>query len=236
MKYIATLYIWIIGGLLFGLSFILIIVLNPFFKQEKLFDIIIFLSKFILKILFFKIDIVYEQEIDKNVPHIFMPNHVSMIDVLVMAAYQPVHYNAIEAESHFKWFLYGKVIKILGQIPIDRKNKVKSIESFKIAKERLKTGRSIIVFPEGTRSKSGQLGEFKNMPFRFAKDSEVGLIPVAIIGVDKIAPEKSIWIKPARITIVFGKEIKQDEIRMLNYEQLKEKVRNEIIRMKKKYA
>lgn len=235
MKYIFSIYIWLFGALGYLLIFIGIFILNIFVKKDFLYSYLRFTSKVLLKILFIRTKVIYEQKIDKSENYIFMPNHVSMFDVLLASAYWPINVNAIEAQSHFKWFLYGKIITIFEQIPINRKNPRESLKSFEIAKQRVKNVRSVIVFPEGHRSKNGKLRNFKKLPFKFAKDAGVAVIPVAFIGVEKIAPEESIWIKPAKTKIIFGKKIEYSEIQKLSAQELSTKVKNEIERMKKQY-
>lgn len=235
MKLLYSIYAWLLGGLIFIFTMIIILILHPILKTEQLFYFTRFSFKLMLKILFIRIKVIYEEPIDKSKTYIFMPNHVSLMDVLFATAYAPVFYNAIEAHTHFRWFMYGKVIKILGQIPINRKNPKSSLKSFEIAKQRLKQGRSIIVFPEGTRSRTGKLGKFKTMPFTFALEAQADIVPTAILGNDNLIPEKSLLLKPSKITIVFGKHLKHNEIKNLSDEQLKDKTKQIIQEMKNKY-
>lgn len=235
MKIFTTIYIWLFTPLLYFIAFIIIFIINPFVKNDTILKFIRFASKIILKIIFVRCTIIYEEEIDKSGTYIFMPNHTSLIDVLVATAYFPQSMNAIEAKSHFKWPIYGKIIKIIGQIPIDRKKARESIKSFEIAKEKLKKGRSIIVFPEGTRTKDGYLGKFKNLPFKFAKEANYPVVPVTIIGVIPMSPEHQFWIKPAKVKIIFGKHLNPEQISNIETNDLKNQIRNEIILMAEKY-
>jgi 1-acyl-sn-glycerol-3-phosphate acyltransferase len=231
MKFLYTFYVWLLGGISYLIIFLLIILISPFFKPNQLFKLLQIWTRITLTLLLIRPKIIFEQEIDKSKAYIFMPNHVSMLDVLLAGAYWPIYINAIEAHTHFKWFIYGKVIKIFGQIPIDRTSVRASIKSFEIAKERIKMGRSIIVFPEGHRSKGGIMQPFKKLPFRFAKDAGVDIVPVAFVGLEKISPESSIWIKPAKFNIIFGKHITNSEIQHLDVDELKAKTRQEIERL-----
>lgn len=235
MKRILSIYMWLVGGLGYFLIFIMIVILNPFVKKNFLYTFLKSTTKILLRILFIRTTIVYREEIDKNKTYIFMPNHVSLIDVLVAGAYWPVNMNAIEAHTHFKWFLYGKVIRIFEQIPINRKSPRASLKSFEIAKERLKI-RSIILFPEGHRSKDGQMRPFKKLPFKFAKETTAEVVPVALIGIEKVLPENSIWITPAKIKIIFGKIIDNQQKQSLTVEQLSDKVKTDIQQMINKYT
>ncbi len=240
MKYVYSIYLWIVGGLIFFFITLYTIIFTAILKPETLFRHLNFMFRFLFKVLFIRVEVIYEDEVEKDKPHIFMPNHVSFIDVLVAGAYLPVYVNALEAASHFKWFLYGWAIKRFGQIPIERGSKEKSWESFLIAIERLKMGRSIIVFPEGHRSGDGHLQKFKFMPFRFAVEAArqvdyVDLVPTALIGIEKLR-QHTIWIKPHPIRLVFGKKITHEELKNADPHELREKVRNQIALMLEKYA
>ncbi len=236
MKYIATLYIWLVGGIFYLFIAFFIILIHRFVKIEFLYNFLRTSSRIVLNILFVRTRVIYEQALDLNKTYIFMPNHVSLIDVLITTAYFPVNMNAIEAHTHFNWFIYGKIIKIFGQIPINRHNARQSIKSFEIAKERIKQGRSIIVFPEGTRSKTEQMNPFKTLPFKFAKNTDAILVPVALIGLERMSPERHFWIKPAKAKIVFGKQITKDQMKNYTAKELAELVRTEIIRMHEQYT
>lgn len=215
-KIFYSLYFWLIGGgLALIFAFFMILVGRIFPMKIRHFLLKKFLS-LLFFIMFLKPKIIYEEDIDKDKTYIFMPNHVSMMDVLMNAAYLPVFANGIEAHTHFKWPIYGSFIKIFNQIPINRKSISESLEAFEIAKQRLKNGWSIVVYPEGTRSVSGQLQTFKKLPFKFAKDAEVDVVPVAFVGIEKIAPEKSIFLVPRKTNIIFLKKIEASIIRNID--------------------
>ncbi len=222
---------WLVAGLSYFFTFIFIIILNVFFSKKFIFSYLRFWSNVILRAVFIRTKIIFEEPIDKSKAYIYMPNHVSMLDVLLAAAYLPTDTNAIEAHTHLKWPIYGKIMRIFGQIPINRKNVRASIRSFEVAKERLKNNRSIIVFPEGTRSKDGIMRQFKKLPFKFAKDAGFTVVPVGFIGVEKILPKDSMWLHPAKIKIVYGKQISSNEISKLSVDELSAKVRSEIERI-----
>jgi 1-acyl-sn-glycerol-3-phosphate acyltransferase len=227
MKYIIAPFLWLIGGTLFLLLFLLVYALMPFVKSRFLHNFFCTGVKIILSIIFIKPKIIYEEQIDKSKTYVFMPNHVSMMDVIIASGFWPVYINGIEAHTHFNWYFYGPLVRAMEEIPINRTSVKESLKSFEIAKERLKTNRSIVLYPEGTRSKDGNLNEFKKLPFRFAKNAGVDIIPVAFIGIESVTPEKSIWILPKNLKIIFAPNITEDE--------LLEKVKSEIIRMKEKY-
>ncbi len=230
MKYLLSIYVWIIGGLSYFILIFLVIISSLFLSKKSVFKFLSFGSRMILKLLFFRVKVTYETEFDYSKDYIFMPNHVSLLDALVLASYLPKYTNAIEADSHFRWFLYGRMLKIIEQIPINRKNIRESIKSFEIAKDRLKNHRSILVFPEGTRSRDGKMRKFKSLPFKFAKDVKVPIIPVGLIGMEKAGLE-TFWIKPVKVEIIYGKPIPVELIEKCNIDELKATVRERIEQM-----
>lgn len=235
MKYIYGIYVWLVGGIIFLFTLILIFLLSLFLKPRTLNAITKSCFQLMLTLTFMKPTIIYEEIIDKNKAYIFMPNHVSMMDVLMIAGFAPTICNGIEAHTHFKWPIYGWFLKTIKQIPINRSSVRDSLVSFQIAKQRLKENWSIVVYPEGTRSVTGNLNDFKKLPFKFAKETSNDIVPVCFIGVSNIAPEKSIFFKPYKVKMVFGKSIPNEVISKLSADELLEKVRNDIIRMSENY-
>jgi 1-acyl-sn-glycerol-3-phosphate acyltransferase len=228
MKYITSIYIWLMGGISYLFIFIFTLILSPFLSTKKLHSYFKFSSKIALWLMLYRFDINFETPLDKSKTYIYMPNHVSVFDVMVSAAYAPSYSNGIQAHSHFKIFFFGWILKVLKQIPINRTNIRESLKSFEIAKDRIKDGCSIILYPEGTRSKTGILLPFKKIPFRFAKDANVDVVIIGYIGIEKVSPQESVWVKPARITMNITAPIPKEEIEKMTVEELKDKVREKM--------
>jgi len=236
MKFFTTIYIWIVGGL-YAIFFAKIYAHkmnkkgpeNVFPKMQKS-------LRRLFKILFIKVEVENSIEYEENKQYIFMPNHVSFIDVPLFGAYLPFFANALEAESHFSWKIYGKLIKAYEQIPVRRENPRSSIKSYEVAKERIKNNRSIIVFPEGHRAVDGKLKNFKKLPFVFAKEAGVDIVPVGLSGVQKLSPKGTIWVKPSKVVIRYGEVIKFEDIQKMEVEELQEKVKSQIINLVDDYS
>lgn len=157
-----------------------------------------------------------------------MPNHVSIIDAPLCAAYMPEFITALEAAEHFEWPIYGKLTKLYGNIPIDRKSVQNSIKSVHTAKNTIKNSNSIVVFPEGSRTEDGSIGRFKKLPFQLAKDSEVAIIPVGMSGVYCFNKKHSFLFKPTKIKLKFGKIIPVEKVTSLSHDELMQVVHHEI--------
>ena len=233
LAFFSALYIWLVAGsiflsaTIFGAIIFNIIPSKKVWKPYNRFLRLIFILSFV------KVHRNYEQKFEEHKGYIFMPNHSSLVDVPLLAAYIPAYTNAIEANSHFKWPIYKHLIKAYGQIPIDRKNPRKSLKAFEIAADRLNENTSILVFPEGTRTKDGKLRRFKKLPFLMAKKTNSPIVPIGIKGVWKMSGNESFFLKHTPLTINYGKEISPEEIQTLSIEELSEKVRAEVTRLTK---
>ena len=106
--------------------------------------------------MFIKVKIEYAENLDLNKNYLYMPNHVSLLDAPLMVVYLPQFVNALEAKEHFSWPLYGKLIRMWGNIPIDRKNARSSYTSMMKSKTVLQERNSIIIYPEGGRTTDGE--------------------------------------------------------------------------------
>jgi 1-acyl-sn-glycerol-3-phosphate acyltransferase len=114
---------------------------------------------------------------------LFMPNHASGLDPFILRGYLPMAPRFIFKRSLMLQlppiFVLGY---LLGHIPINRSNRGSAIQSLSSAAEKLKERQSILIFPEGTRSKTGKLLEFKRGPFYLAHDSRAPIVPVYVEG------------------------------------------------------
>ena len=87
----------------------------------------------------------------------------------------------------------------VGHIFIDRSNHEKALESINNAKRTIVNGTSVLFFPEGTRSKTGRLGEFKKGAFIFAIDIGVPILPITVVNTGKILPPHTMNLLPGRV-------------------------------------
>jgi len=147
------------------------------------------------------------ETLPQNVPVIYMANHNSLIDIPLLKAVIPTYFRGILAHPQFKYPLYGPAIRRMGNIPIHRKNIRASLGSFKQAGDLLASGVSITVLPEGGRSTDGSLRPFKLLPFKFAKDNGVAIVPISIAGAFAMKNKNSWQLQPGRLTVRFGKTI-----------------------------
>jgi 1-acyl-sn-glycerol-3-phosphate acyltransferase len=126
----------------------------------------------------------------------------------------------------FRIPLWGQALKACGCISIDRKNRTSAIESLKAAATRMKAGTSIWISPEGTRSRTGELAEFKKGGFIMAIETGATIVPVTITGTFGILPPKTSGVRLGRtITVRFHPPIDASAYTLENKEALMADVR-----------
>jgi len=135
--------------------------------------------------------------------YILMMNHVNLLDPLVFYARFPGSARTLEEEGHFRWPVYGWMIRKIGQIPINRVNPRKATAGLARAGEFIRTREdfSFIVFPEGTRTLDGNLGPFKRGGFLLAQEAGLDILPIIQVGSYRIMRKGSRMLRPGRIDV-----------------------------------
>ncbi|TAL35419.1 MAG: 1-acyl-sn-glycerol-3-phosphate acyltransferase [Spirochaetes bacterium] len=161
-----------------------------------------------------------KENIDPKRSYILAVNHQSQFDIFVMYGFFPQDFRwVMKAELRKVPFLGYSCYKI-GHIFIDRKNTQAALEQINAAKKRITGGTSVIFFPEGTRSYSGELGEFKKGAFKFALDMGLPVLPVTIIGTRNVLPNNSIDLFPGRAVMAIHKPIETAGYHDANIQEL----------------
>lgn len=141
-------------------------------------------------------------------PQIFAANHVSWFDVWVLAAVIPKRYRFVAKKELGLIPLFGTAWKAAGHISVDRSNRASAIRSLEEAGRRLREDNSsVVIFPEGTRSPTGEMLPFKKGAFMLALHSGVEVVPVAILGTRRILPKGGWRVRPGPIIVRFGEPI-----------------------------
>lgn len=124
--------------------------------------------------------------------------------------------------------LLPRAFKMAGFIPIDRRNREAAMRSIEKGAAALRAGRSFLIFPEGTRSKSDDLLPFKKGGFRMAIKAGAPVVPVAISGGRAAMVKGSFIIRPVTLTIRIGTPVETAGVEVDQRDQLIERVRHEI--------
>jgi 1-acyl-sn-glycerol-3-phosphate acyltransferase len=146
--------------------------------------------------------------LDRDVPQVVVANHVSWFDVLALCVATPGRFLFVAKKEVRRAPFLGRSIEVCGHIFIDRSNRQAALESLVGLRERLAKEKPIIImFPEGTRSATGELQPFKKGAFVLAVEGGADVVPTAVVGSRAIMRKHSLLIHPGTITVRFGDPI-----------------------------
>lgn len=145
---------------------------------------------------------------------VYISNHVSWFDVFVLAAVLP-RYSFIAKSELRRIPMFGYGAEAAGIVFLDRDNRKAAFESYKLAAMEVERGRSIVVYPEGTRGRDYHLRPFKKGPFVLAIASQCPIIPTIVHGSREVMAKGSFRVKPGVIDVHFLQPI---ETKGLDYE------------------
>jgi 1-acyl-sn-glycerol-3-phosphate acyltransferase len=184
----------------------------------------------LLKISSTKVQVIGKENVLRGKPQIFMANHQSDFDILIALAFIPGQFRWIAKKELFAIPVFGQAMKSAGYIEIDRQNHEKAMQSLDLAALRIREGKSVMTFPEGTRSRDGEIKAFKQGLFYLAIQSGVPIVPISIIGSGAIMPKRSLKVKPGKITLVIDKPIPVKGYTLENRQELINRVRQVIMK------
>lgn len=175
-----------------------------------------------------KVTVTGLSNIDLSLPYIYMSNHQSAFDIPVLQAHLPVQFSWLAKAELFKIPVFGYALRRAGHISIDRSNRKSAFKSLKNAAKNIRSGVSVIIFPEGTRSQDGNIRQFKKGGFILAVDAGVPIVPVIIHGVWPIMLKNKVLIKQGNIIVEIKDPIKTTNYTRKTKDDLMEKVRKVI--------
>jgi 1-acyl-sn-glycerol-3-phosphate acyltransferase len=145
-----------------------------------------------------------------NIPKgsvLIMSNHEGDFDIPVLLTSIEKPFGFISKIEVKKVPIMAQWMEVLNCVFIDRSDRAKAIQSLKAAVRLLKKGHSLVIFPEGTRSKGGPVGRFKPGGFRLAVDAKVPILPVSIVGTSHLFEKNNRLIKPGTVKVIIGEPI-----------------------------
>lgn len=164
-------------------------------------------SKMILGTAGCPIEIVNPEKLNLGVPAVYVVNHLSALDIPSLYAALPFQFRIMAKKELFRYPMLGWHLKRSGQIPIERENARSSLKSLVRASEALKSGMSLVVFPEGGRSPDGRLQPFLGGSFYVAIKAQSPVVPMALIGTFEALPMDSFHVRPRPFQLVIGDAI-----------------------------
>lgn len=173
------------------------------------------------------------ENIEKGKRYIIVSNHQSYGDIIVLS-YLPVDFKFVTKQELFYFPSFGWQVYFIGHIGVKRGDKESVIKFMEKAKNSLRQGISLMMFPEGTRTKTGEVQNFKDGAFRLAIETSTPILPVTISGSFNALPRGTIIIRNRTyVRVHVDKPISVEGLRMEDLERLKNETRNVIIQRKR---
>lgn len=166
------------------------------------------------------------ENIEAGRNYLFLANHQSYCDPPAIIASLPLNARLILKKELRKLPLLGLIMEMGGFVFIDRKDRAQSIEGMKQAVHQLQMGQSFMIYPEGTRTRTGRLGPFKKGPFIMAIESGTPIIPISVRGSYEIMPPHRFEIRAGTIEVTLHPPLSTAGLSASDREALTERVRH----------
>ena len=168
----------------------------------------VFWSRSLVRLLLVPITVTGRENIDAGQSYVFVSNHQSFLDVFAIYGWLPVNFKWLMKKELRRIPFVGFACKVAGHIFVDRSNPVAALHSIKEIEEELQNGVSTVIFPEGTRTKNGEMGRFKRGAFQVALDLHLPIVPISLTGCYEAMPRDTFYVHPhAHIHMHVGKPI-----------------------------
>jgi 1-acyl-sn-glycerol-3-phosphate acyltransferase len=164
-------------------------------------------SRMILWTVGAKVQVEGLEKIDTSKPQVYVVNHLSAFDIPVLYSYLPFQFRILAKKELFRYPFMGWHLRRSGQIPVVLENPKASVRSLNLAVAAIRKGNSLVIFPEGGRSPSGQLQAFMGGAFYAAVKAQVDVIPIVLIGTYEMLKMNSFHIRPGSVQMVVGSPI-----------------------------
>jgi 1-acyl-sn-glycerol-3-phosphate acyltransferase len=153
-------------------------------------------------------------------------NHVNMFDPFVLYSSIPQFFRGLELESHFRIPVYGWLMKRFGNVPVPDDNRPSDLKRmWRLTRAALDSGISLLVFPEGSRTLTGRVGDFYDGVFRMAVQFGTPIVPVSITGSFEFNRKTSRMLRPATIVVYLHDVIETAGMSRQDIAQLRDRVR-----------
>jgi 1-acyl-sn-glycerol-3-phosphate acyltransferase len=165
---------------------------------------------------------------------VYTSNHTSFMDTPLVFSSLPFQFRILAKQSLWKWPFIGWHLHRSGQIPVDEESG--TVAGLNRAIRALKDGMPLFIFPEGGRTKDGQVQPFMKGPAYIAIRARVPLVPMALVGTYELLPIHTHHFRPRPIKLVIGKPIDPSGYTIRQTDELTARLRNEILQLYASHA
>jgi 1-acyl-sn-glycerol-3-phosphate acyltransferase len=167
---------------------------------------------------------------------VYTSNHTSLMDTPLVFSSLPFQFRILAKQSLWKWPFIGWHLNRSGQIPVDEESGSGSVAGLNRAIRVLKSGMPLFIFPEGGRTKDGQVQPFMRGPAYISIRARVPLVPMALIGTFELLPIHTHHFRPRPVKLVIGEPIDPAGYTIRQADELTARLRDEILHLYQSHA
>jgi 1-acyl-sn-glycerol-3-phosphate acyltransferase len=184
-------------------------------------------SRLILRTLLSPVEVIGFEQPDSS-SCVYAANHVSALDIPMLYGNIPRQFRILAKKELFRYPFLGWHLRRSGQLPIDHQNPGSSVRSVRRAIDTVKEGMPLVIFPEGGRSRTGQVQPFMTGAFYIAIKARVNIVPLAIVGTYEVLPMNTFHIRPGKMKLVAGDPIPTTEYGLREMDVLARRVQQAV--------
>ena len=188
-----------------------------------------FWSRMLLRISRVQVQVQGLDKLDPGGAYVFAANHLSMFDIFAFLGRIPFDVRFVAKASLFRWPFVGWHLKRAGHIRVDLRRPRATLRAFRAAGSQIRSGVSMVIFPEGTRTWGRRVAPFKRGSFLLARQTGATIVPVTIVGSHRRLPRGSVLIQPGKMEIIIHEPIPRNSYRNLKLDALSRQVRRTIV-------
>jgi 1-acyl-sn-glycerol-3-phosphate acyltransferase len=194
--------LWLVSWLHFVAGTLLLLLVAAFVDPRKSDPLQRFFARNIMRLAGVRLRVQVSPRFDPARTSIFVSNHVNLFDPFILYSAIPQFFRGGELESHFRIPIYGWLMKRFGNVPVaDRRTTGSLRRLIQQTRRALDGGTSLVVFPEGKRTRDGHVQPFQPGIFRIVRDLKVPIVPVSMVGSFEFNHKDSFLLRPATIVV-----------------------------------
>ncbi|CAN5797095.1 lysophospholipid acyltransferase family protein [soil metagenome] len=227
-----TLLTWLVGLIVTVIASAAVIVLSRFSPTSPMIEKVAqSWSRSWLAAAGVTIDVRANEDLDRGRSYVVVANHVSNLDIMACFLAVPVPIRFLAKKELFRVPILSSAMKAIGIVSVDRQSRGATYEQINSrAKSLVAAGRSLIIYPEGTRSRRGELGSFKKGAFTMAITGRLPVLPVTIHGTYRAWPPSSLWVRGGHVTVIVDTPLETNGLTRADTSRLRDQTREVIER------
>jgi 1-acyl-sn-glycerol-3-phosphate acyltransferase len=171
------------------------------------------------------------ERVDTGQSYVMMANHLSYADIVALFLGMPIIPGFLAKSELAKIPFLSQALRSGGHVVIERAQHQSAMQTLDKAAEQIRGGKTVLVFPEGTRGDSDTIGDFKKGGFHLAKSAGVAILPIGLRGTRDVFARGSVLIRPGVIEVHIGEAIPREEVATTDAGTMLQRVRAEVMEL-----